>query len=478
MDDVTDNGPRDGAPAPSADERTAMSDATPVRVYWAEHAQLPDGPAPSVRVAVEGDRITGIQPRTSPRPSDIKLPGVMLPGFANAHSHAFHRALRGRTHGGGGDFWTWRERMYQVVTRLTPERYFDLARAAFGEMVLSGYTAVGEFHYVHHQVTGEPYEDPNAMGQAVIDAAREAGIRLTLLDTLYLTGGLDGDGYRPLVEEQRRFSDGTVDAWARRVATLEEDPMLRVGAAIHSVRAVPRENLGEVATLVRGGLDGRFGHDMPLHIHLSEQPGENAVTAAHHGCTPTELLDAEDVLGPTLTAVHATHLTDHDIELLGAAHAGVCLCPTTERDLADGIGPGMRLARAGASLSIGSDQHAVVDPFEELRGVEANERVTTNERGCFTPRELVDIGSVRGYQTLGWEDGGYLAVGALADFVTVGLDSIRTVGSKPGQVVYSATDRDVDTVVIGGRTVVQDGRHVMGSVALALRTALDQLMED
>lgn len=449
-----------------------------VRVYWAEHAVLPTGMAASVRIAVEGDRITGIQPRTPARRSDIRLPGVTMPGFANAHSHAFHRGLRGRTHGGGGDFWTWRERMYRLVGRLDPERYHALARAVFGEMVLSGYTAVGEFHYVHHDPKGRPYANANAMGEAVAAAASEAGIRLTLLDSVYLTGGLDGGGYRPLAPEQRRFSDGSVDRWAERVAQLEETPKLKVGAAIHSVRALPRENLGEVATLARSGLSGRFDSRMPLHVHLSEQPAENAATLAYFGCTPTELLAAEGVLGNETTAVHATHLSDRDIQLLGDSHTGIALCPTTERDLADGIGPGLRLHRAGASLSVGSDQQAVIDPFEELRGIEMHERVVTNERGCFRPDELMGIGTVRGYQALGWEDGGYLAVGALADFVTVALDSIRTVGCKPAQVIYAATDRDIDTVVIGGKVVVEGGRHVMGSVGLALRTALDLLMED
>lgn len=449
-----------------------------VRVYWAEHAQLPTGMAPSVRIAVEGERITGIQPRTPARRTDTRLAGVTLPGFANTHSHAFQRAMRGRTHGGGGDFWAWRDTMYRMVGRLTPERYHALARAVFAEMVLSGYTAVGEFHYVHHAVGGGRYDDPNAMGKALIDAAREAGIRLTLLDTIYLAGGLDGGGYLPLAPEQQRFGDGSVDAWAQRVALLEQSRTVKIGAAIHSVRALPREHLGEVATLARTGFEGRFGSDLPLHVHLSEQPAENAATYAYHGCTPTELLDAEGVLGPGTTAVHATHVSESDIALLGASHTGVCLCPTTERDLADGIGPGRRLARAGASLAVGSDQHAVVEPFEELRAIEMHERLVTNERGCFTPEELIDIGTVRGYQSLGWDDGGYLAVGALADLVTVGLDSIRTVGCKPGQIIYTATDHDIDTVIVGGQVVVDGGFHRMGSVALALRTALDQLMED
>ena len=445
--------------------------------FWSEHALLPSGITNGVRTTVSEDRITAIDVRTHPRPHDIKLHGVTFPGLANVHSHAFHRGLRGRTHGNGGDFWSWRERMYSLMSHLQPDTYLDLARATFAEMVLAGFTCVGEFHYVHHQEDGTPYPDPNAMGHAVQQAAAEAGIRLTLLDTCYLRGGLDGSGYLPLDPYQRRFGDGTAEGWAARVGQLREGPMSRVGAAIHSVRAVPREQLGVVAEAARAGL-GVHRSPVPLHVHLSEQLAENAATLACYGRTPTQLLHEQGVLGPMTTAVHATHLTEEDVRLLGDSGTGTCFCPLTERDLADGIGPARDLHRAGARLSIGTDQHVSIDPWGELRSLEMHERLVTNERGRFDPAELVDFGTRQGYASLGWEDGGRLEVGALADLCNVRLDSVRPGGAKPAQVVFAATAGDVDTVVVGGQPVVEGGRHRIGSVALMLRTALDALLEE
>lgn len=445
--------------------------------FWSEHALLPSGITNGVRTTVTDDRITAIDVRTHPRPHDTKLHGVTLPGMANVHSHAFHRGLRGRTHANGGDFWSWRERMYSLMSHLQPDTYLDLARATFAEMVLAGFTCVGEFHYVHHQVDGTPYADPNAMGHALQQAATEAGIRLTLLDTCYLTGGLDGSGYLPLDPYQRRFGDGTAEGWAARVSQLREGPMSRVGAAIHSVRAVPRDQLGVVAEAARSGL-GVHPSPVPLHVHLSEQLAENAATLARYGRTPTQLLHEQGVLGPTTTAVHATHLTDEDVRLLGESGTGACFCPLTERDLADGIGRARDLHRAGARLSIGTDQHVSIDPWGELRSLEMHERLVTNERGRFDPAELVDVGTRQGYVSLGWDDGGRLEVGSLADLCNVRLDSVRTVGAKPAQVVFAATAGDVDTVVVGGEPVVEGGRHRIGSVALMLRAALDALLEE
>ena len=431
--------------------------------WWAEHAWLPDGLATDVRIEEAGGRFTSVTPRTRPRDGDVRLPGVVLPGLANAHSHAFHRALRGRTHAGGGNFWTWREQMYAVTRHLDPDTYFELARAVYAEMALAGMTVVGEFHYLHHGVDGRPYADPNAMGHALVAAAREAGVRLTLLDTCYLAGGLSGDGHLPLDDVQQRFSDGDVDAWAARVAGLEGDDTTRIGAAVHSVRAVPRDQLAPMAELARGRV---------VHAHVSEQPGENLATQVHYGATPTELLAEAGLLDDRFTAVHATHLTDGDVAALGGARATACFCPTTERDLADGIGPARALAEAGARLSLGSDQHGVIDPFEEARGLEMHERLASNERGRFAPDDLLDVATARGYDCLGWSDGGRLEAGALADLVAVRLDTVGTVGSKAGQVLYSATRADVDTVVVAGRAVVEDGRHRLGDVAKLLGSSL------
>src|SRR3954463_4986674 len=239
----------------------------PVTTYWCEHAQLAAGPVAGVRVGVEDGRIVTVDPGVDPAPGDQRLPGVVLPGFANAHSHAFHRALRGRTHDRGGTFWSWRDRMYAVAARLDPDSYLTLAPAVYPAMVLAGVTCVGEFHYLHPPVGGRRYDDPNAMSEALLQAAADAGLRLTLLDTCYLSGGLDASGPPPLDEVQQRFSDGDAAAWADRVARLPARAGLRIGAAVHSVRAVPADQLAEVAWAAGAG---------PRHVPLSEQPAENA----------------------------------------------------------------------------------------------------------------------------------------------------------------------------------------------------------
>ncbi|MGA8047082.1 MAG: formimidoylglutamate deiminase [Dermatophilaceae bacterium] len=446
-----------------------------MRTYWCPRAALPEGVRKRVRLRVEDGRLTEVTAGVDPEAGDTVLDGLVRPGFANAHSHAFHRALRGRTHGDGGTFWTWREQMYAVTAALDPVTYRALARAVFAEMALSGYTVVGEFHYLHHGPGGEPYDDPNAMGHALLDAAEEAGVRITLLDTVYLAGGLFASGHQPLDEIQRRFSDGSVQAWRERVGRLSPRETARHGAAIHSVRAVPREHLAEVAGFAREGLGQPGNGPAPLHVHLSEQPGENLACEHFYGLTPTALLETEGVLGEHLTAVHATHLTTEDIDRIGRAGARVCFCPTTERDLADGIGPARALHDAGTDLCIGSDQQAVVDPFEEVRAVELHERLVSLERGRFTLGELDRIGSENGYAALGWPDGGTLREGALADFITVRLDGRHTAGTDPEQIVFVAGNQDVSDVVVSGRHVVSGGEHRLGPVGAMLRTAVSRV---
>jgi formiminoglutamate deiminase len=438
-----------------------------VTAYWCEWAWLPDGVAAGVRVDVAGGLISAVTAGAAPGPGDVRLRGVVLPGFADAHSHAFHRALRGRTHEAGGSFWTWRKRMYAVAGRLDPDRYLALARATYAELALGGVTAVGEFHYLHHDPAGRPYADPNAMGAALVAAAADAGVRLTLLDTCYVAGGLGADGYLPLDDVQRRFSDGDADGWAARHALLRPGPAVRIGAAIHSVRAVPAEQLPVV--VAAGG---------PLHAHLSEQPAENEACAALHGCSPAALLGAAGAWGPAATAVHATHLTGADVALLGGSGTAVCACPSTEADLADGVGPFRRLRDAGSPLCLGSDQHVAADLLGEARGLEAHERLASGERGRFTPSELVEALTAAGQRAIGWPDAGRIAAGARADLVAVRLDAPRTAGADPAAVVPVATGDDVTDVVVDGRFVVRDGAHLVGDVARLLREAIEPLWED
>jgi formiminoglutamate deiminase len=369
--------------------------------------------------------------------------------------------LRGRA--AGATFWSWRDGMYAVAQRLDPDTYQALARATFAEMALAGITCVGEFHYLHHGPGGVPYDDPNELGHRLIEAAREAGIRITLLDTVYLSSTVDG---QPLRGVQTRFGDGTVEAWSGRVERLRSTDHAVIGAAAHSVRAVP---IGDLAAFAEAS------QAVPTHVHLSEQPAENEACLTAHGRTPTQLLHEHGLTGPRVTAVHATHLTAEDERLLGETGTGVCACPTTERDLGDGLGPFHALAQAGSPLSVGSDSQAVIDLFEEARGVELHERLRTGRRGLFTPRELLGTATWSGHRALGWPDAGRLAPGARADLVCVGLDSVRTAGSSDPEstAVFAATAADVRDVIVDGRVVVREGRHQTVDVAVQLRAAIE-----
>ncbi len=421
--------------------------------WWCAYAWLPAGPLAGVRVSTGADgRITDVQSGTQPFPGDVRLDHLVLPGFANTHSHAFHRALRGRTQTDGGTFWTWRERMYSLADRLDPDTYLALASAAYSEMVLAGITCVGEFHYLHHGPGGARYADPNEMGHVLHEAAQVAGLRMTLLDTCYLRGGIDVR----LEGVQRRFDDGDAEMWAERVSALADDEDFRVAAAVHSVRAVPVE---ELAMVVEADV-GEDGQPRPLHVHLSEQPAENEACLAVFGMTPSQLLAEHGVLGSATTAVHATHLSEADIELLGSTRTTACMCPTTEQDLADGIGPARRLADAGSPIALGSDQHVSIDLLGEAHALEMHERLASGRRGRFSVEQLVDALAPAGHAALGWPEAGRIEVGALCDLVALRLDSLRTAGAFPAQVPMVAGAGDVDVVVVSGRTVVDNGKHL------------------
>jgi formimidoylglutamate deiminase len=293
---------------------------------------------------------------------------VQIPGFVNAHCHAFQRALRGRTE--GGDFWEWRDAMLELARGQTPESvrvdYVDVYRELRG----AGYTAVGEFHYLGLEEA-----------RAAAEAAEEAGIELVLLHVAYARGGIE------------RFRQESVAAYLRELETLREGG-LRVGVAPHSVRACPREWLEEL---------GRYAaeHELPLHVHADEQPREIEECLAEHGLRPIELLDSCGCLGPRTTVVHATHADGDELDLLAAAGSLICVCPTTEADLADGFPPVERVLHRGIELCIGSDSNVRIDPSEELRELDWIARRQSGRRDVFQPDDLRDIGTVNGARSLG-----------------------------------------------------------------------------
>jgi formiminoglutamate deiminase len=344
--------------------------------------------------------------------------------------------------------------MYRTAERLTPENYGRLAHAVFAEMIAAGFTAVGEFHYVHHQPDGTAY--PHEMELAIAAAAAAAGIRLTLLDTAYLAGGIGA----PLSVAQTRFGDGSAEGYVRRWHELA-DRMPGLGAAIHSVRAV---SPGDIETILAG-----LPADIPLHIHLSEQPKENEDALTAFGATPTVVLQRAGAITPRLSVVHATHLTDEDIRMLGAGGVSVVMCPTTEADLGDGIGPARELRDAGATLALGSDQNAVIDPLLEVRGLEMQDRLRSQRRGRFTLGELFRVLGAEGYRSLGLA--APLTVGGPLDLVELDTRSTRTIGAEPEQLLLCATASDVKRVIVGGRVVAADGALADGARPAELLTS-------
>ena len=407
-----------------------------------------------------------------------RLPGkLLLPGLVNAHSHAFQRLLRGRTQApeagrAQDDFWTWRETMYRAAAALDPEGVAVASRQCFLEMARAGITAVGEFHYLHHAPDGRPYADPLELALRVIAAAREVGLRIHLLRVGYARPGFN----TPPEPRQRRFYDPDPDRFLAAVNALEErvrpDPLVTVGAAPHSVRAVPRPWLEAVAR----------ARPATVHMHVAEQPREVEACLAEHGRRPVELLHEIGLLDDRFTAVHAVHLVPHEIPLLG--RSSVCACPLTERDLGDGILPADGLAAAGATLCIGTDGQSEIDPWGELRALEGNLRLQRGRRLVLPPtgegldalaRTLLDIGTHGGARSLGL-DVGRLAPGRPADLCAVDLLHPALIGAPEdgllAAVLFSAPAAAVTDTWVQGQRVVQDGRHRLDEVSARDFTAL------
>ncbi len=390
-----------------------------------DYVYTPQGLQTNMILSISDDgRITSISQQNVGAqfiaPSEISsLPGIaLLPGFVNSHSHVFQRALRGHTHrplSQHDTFWTWRHAMYTEAQRLSPDLLYEGALTTYREMLTAGYTSVGEFHYVHHQPGGRPYADPNVMSEAVIQAGHDTGIRVVLLMTAYAQ-----NGFNQLPDEkQLRFCDASVHAYLDRVEALrvKGGP---IGVAPHSVRAVPEEWFRVIA-------DYSHAHQLPLHVHADEQRAEIEQCLITYGCTPIELLESFGVLGALTTIVHATHANAAEIELLRQRGCTVCVCPTTEGDLGDGIAPYVELLAAQIPLAIGSDSNTRLDPIEELRWAEYSARMRYQRRRVLVAGELASPGSLlleygtrRGAVALGLETG-VIAPGMLADFVAVDL---------------------------------------------------------
>lgn len=406
-----------------------------------------------------------------------RLPGMALvPGLVNGHSHAFQRAIRGRTEyrsGDRDDFWTWRELMYETALRLEPEDVQAVSAMAFLEMALSGITTVGEFHYLHRDRQGRPYADPDELALRVLAGAAQAGLNPVLLRVAYARAGFG----RPAEERQRRFVDDDCRAAVERLAARGH----AVGVAPHSVRAVPRESLRELGAFARE-------RGLPFHLHAAEQPREIEECLAEHGLRPLQLLEEEGLLDERLTVVHGIHLDEREVQAMGRAHATVCACPTTERNLGDGIVPADGLLAAGARISLGSDSHCQIDLLEDARELEYHLRLRTLSRavlssGSGEPSELAArlfaCATEAGARSLG-VPAGAIAPGRRADLVALRRDDPSIAGAEAGDlmaaIVFGAARTAVDSVWVGGRRIVEHGRHLREvPIGQAYRQALRRI---
>jgi formimidoylglutamate deiminase len=407
----------------------------------------------------------GVLAPGSNRPAEtVRLPGkALLPGFVNTHSHSFQRLIRGKSESrvtSGRDFWSWRGTMYHSAALLTPEDVYDVARMAFLEMVLAGTTTVGEFHYLHNAPGGRPYDDPNLLSKQVIAAAQSVGIRIVLLRSAYLRSGYE---LPPDPGQIRFFESEFLDNMEALVNAYPADATeVGFGVAPHSLRAVPLGELKEIAAWCRE-------RKLPLHMHVAEQIAENEACLREYGATPVALLAREGLLGPDFTAVHAIHTTADEIAQLAGASTTVCSCPTTERNLGDGVIVADQVMRAGIRIALGSDSQAQIDPLEDARELEYHLRLDRQQRAILDQigeqtlaSRLFDSATLHGARALGLS-AGELTPGALADFFTVDLNDVSIAGHSGEDLlplaVFSLNRSAIRDVVVNGRWVVRDQRH-------------------
>jgi formimidoylglutamate deiminase len=433
---------------------------------------------------VQDGAVAGIGPPPSGA-EVVPLPRrALLPGLVSAHGHAFQRALRGRAEQAPSarSFWSWREVMYAAAGRLGPDDLEAVARLAYLELARAGVTCVGEFHYLHLDPEGRPYADPSELALRLVRAARDAGLRIVLLRAAYARAGHG----LPLDPAQRRFVEPSPDVYLARLdalaAALAGEPLASIGVAPHSVRACPAPWLAALAGEAR-----RRG--LPLHVHAAEQVAEVEACRAEHGLSPVQLLAREGALDARTTLVHAIHVDAADVRLAGVARATVCACPTTERDLGDGVVPADRLLAAGARLALGADAHVRADLLEEARALELDLRLARGERGLLDgppgrlAARLLEAATAGGMASLGLP-GGRLAAGEPADFVLLDLDDPSVAGAVPATllaaVVFGASARAVRATYVAGEAVVVDGRAAPGRpsdevVVAGFRAAMGRL---
>ena len=445
--------------------------------FHADHALLPDGWAEGVRIDVSGNgTIVAVQPNGSAEGAE-RLSGPVLPGMPNLHSHAFQRAMAGLAERVGGpagadDFWSWRQLMYALVERLEPDDVEAIAAQVYLEMLKAGYTAVGEFHYLHHAADGGSYDDPAEMSHRMIGAARRVGMAITLLPVLYAHGDFGG---APAQAQQRRFlttPDELLDVVERLQSTYPDDPQVRVGIAPHSLRAVSPDML---AALVAGAQ--AMDEWVPIHIHIAEQVREVDGCLAHHGARPVEWLLTEAPVDGRWCLVHATHMTAAESASLAASDAVVGLCPTTEANLGDGLFSLRRYLAAEGKFGIGSDSNISVDPIEELRWLDYGQRLVRRTRLVAAGEEQRSFGEAifrpaldGGAQALG-RPIGRIAADHRCDLVVLRPDHPALLERRPTYLLDSmifAGDRSVvRDVYVGGVCVVEDGHHGAESRILA-----------
>jgi formimidoylglutamate deiminase len=389
---------------------------------------------------------------------------ALLPGFVNVHSHAFQRLIRGRTESrraGGPDFWSWRAAMYHAAASLSLEQMYHVARAAFLEMVLAGTTTVGEFHYVHRTPEGKPYSDANIMAKQMIAAAESVGLRICLLRAAYQRAGY---GLAP-DPWQTRFLE-TTEEFLANVSALHgqyNSVAAWVGVAPHSVRAVPLDAIESMATLARE-------QNLPLHMHVSEQKAEIEACQREYGTTPIRLLARNGLLSDRFTAVHAIHIDGEEMDSLAISSATICACPTTERNLGDGIFPARDVMERGIPVALGSDSQTQIEPLEDARELEYHLRLLHQRRslldgidGQELSARLLRCATVNGANALGC-DGGDFESGKLADFFTVDLDDVSIAGNSGDDllpaIVFGMRSAAVADVCVGGKFVVRDHCHL------------------